>query len=370
MSAYVSHRETPVQAASNYYYRTQQHVQAQPRVPTILRDNYERSSSIARYETAWPDRNPGWYTECTHLNRMVLSLRSGIHSDISWALERLCRLAQNERFELKDYPGLLDGLFDWPEWYINQGYKELTDDHALFSPPRDFAAHYRYALESLCVLRCAIMEQKNAIMVSEHAHTLPLILTGLENLDFTKDQNQEPLLHLLEIFQVLASNLSVSASVAEKSNPIVPLNRIISKSNNRSLIIAAFTSMNSVLSHPQNAIHLGKASDALTAAIKYLPLLVDKPLVGASLEHIYIHVSNPASARAFLLHPQLPNLLKILSSMIITEQRWTVEDVSIDLTKPQRSLPLDPRAWSNYEMPTAEFEEIRVKEEPKRCHEW
>lgn len=369
MSAYVGHRETPVQVAPNYYYRPQQ-LGVSPRQPTILRDNYERSSSIARYETAWPDRNPGWYTECTHLNRMVLSLRSGIHSDIAWALERLCRLAQNERFDLKDYPGLLDGLFDWPEWYVNQGYKELTDDHSLFSPPRDFAAHHRYALESLCVLRCAIMEQKNAIMVSEHAHTLPLILTALENLDFTKDQNQEPLLHLLEIFQVLASNLCVSASVHDKSNPIVPLNKIISKSNNRSLIIAAFTSINSVLSHPQNAIHLGKAADALSAAIRYLPLLVDKPLIGASLEHIYIHVSNPASARAFLLHPQLPNLLKVLSSMIITEQRWTVEDVSIDLTKPQRSLPLDPRAWSNYEMPKAEFDEILVKEEPKRCHEW
>ncbi|EFI28679.1 hypothetical protein CC1G_13706 [Coprinopsis cinerea okayama7 len=339
--------------AASYYYRPTQAAAPAPRPVANVRDDYER-----------------WYTETSSTNRMSLSLRSGIHSEVSWALERLCRLAYNEQFSLNSYPGLIDGLFDWPEWYVTEGYKYATDDNLLFSPPPEHASRYRYAMESMFIMRNAVLNDHNARELAQHSHSLPLILKALENLDFTKDPNQEFLLHILDVFQVLAPNLVIIPSVPDSLNPIIPLNRIVSKSQNRSLVISAFLGLNAVLSHPSNVFHLSKASGALSTAILYLPLFVDKPLLEAALEHIYIHISNPSAARAFLLDPQLPNTLKVLCSLLLAEQAHLEEKVNIDITRPSHTVASNALAARDYELTKEELEEVLPKPEPQRCYDW
>ena len=302
---------------------------------------------------------------------MSLSLRSGILSEVAWALDRLCRLAHNDHFSFKAYPGLIDGLFDWPEWYVNEGYKEATDEQELFSPPRDFIAKQRYALESLFILRNGALQEANAQELQNHSHTLSLILNGLHNLDFNKDQHQEALLHIIDIFHGLAPNLLINESVPDCSNPIIPLKKIVSESKNRSLIIGAFNSLNGILSHPGNALHFSRTSESLTAAIRYLPLFMDKVLLESALEHIYIHVAHPATARALLLHPQLASLLKVLSSLILSEQQSTEERVTMDITPPHRTAPATTAMTArNYEIPAEELNTLGASSEPHRCYEW
>ena len=41
--------------------------------------------------------------EGTNNNRMLLAIRSGILPEIGWALDRLCRLAQNDQFFIHVY---------------------------------------------------------------------------------------------------------------------------------------------------------------------------------------------------------------------------------------------------------------------------
>ncbi|RXW24004.1 hypothetical protein EST38_g1840 [Candolleomyces aberdarensis] len=350
---YAARRATPQQAV-NYFYRPGGTAPTPQRPVADVRDDYER-----------------WYTEAIPNNRMSLSLRSGILSEVAWALDRLCRLAHNDHFSFKAYPGLIDGLFDWPEWYVNEGYKEATDEQELFSPSRDFVAKQRYALESLFILKNGALQEANAQELQNHSHTLSLILNGLHNLDFNKDQHQEALLHIIDIFHGLAPNLLINESVPDCSNPIIPLKRIVFESKNRSLIIGGFNSLNGILSHPGNALHFSRTSESLNAAIRYLPLFMDKQLLESALEHIYIHVAHSATARALLLHPQFASLLKVLCSLILSEQQSTEEKVTMDITPPHRTAPATTAMTArNYEIPAEELNALGNSNEPHRCYEW
>ncbi|KAF6766656.1 hypothetical protein DFP72DRAFT_997716 [Ephemerocybe angulata] len=349
MSAYVN-RGTPQQA---YYHRPGQYTAPAPQRPVAnVKDDYER-----------------WYTEILPNNRMALSVRSGIHSEVAWALDRLCRLGGNEQFSYRSYPGLIDGLFDWPEWYVNEGYKEVNESQELFGPSKDFDAQHRFALESLLILRNIALQDPTELQ--NHSHTISLILNGLHNLDFTKDKNQEALLHIIDIFQGLAGNLLINASVPDYSNPIIPLTKIIAHSKNRSLIIAAFNALTGVLSHPGNALHFSRTKESLGAAIRYLPLFVDKALLEPCLEHIYIHVAHPSSARVFLLNPELSSVLKVLCSLVLSEQQATQEKVTLDITPQYRTVNLNSGTTArNYELTAEDLENLSKSSEPHRCYEW
>ena len=311
----------------------------------------------------------GWYTEATPSNRMALSVRSGIHSEVAWALDRLVRLGGNEQFSYKSYPGLIDGLFDWPEWYVTQGYKQLDEKTQLFGPSKEFLAQHRFALESLLILRNISLQDQAEL--ASHSHTLSLLLNGLNNLDFTKDENQEALLHIIDIFQSLAHSLYINEGVPDISNPIVPLKRIVSKSTNRSIVIAAFGALTGVLSHPSNTLHFARTSESLNAAIRYLPLFMDRALVEPCLEHLYIHFAHPGTARTFLLNPELPSVLRVLCSLVLAEQHSTEEKVTLDITPPFRTVAATSTTTArNYELTSEDMSVLSKSAEPHRCYEW
>ncbi|KAF8167627.1 hypothetical protein B0H34DRAFT_646276 [Crassisporium funariophilum] len=337
-------------AAPQNYYRTPSY--AQPPRPDV-RDDYER-----------------WYTETVPNNRMSLSLRSGIHSEVSWALDRLCRLVHNEQFVFTSFPGVIEGLFDWPEWYVNEGYKLASDSHNLFSVPPETARQRRYALECLFVLRNAALQEPNAQELAHHSHTIPLVLNALNNLGHTRDENTEALLHVIDIFHVVASNLTVHRAVSPKSNPILPLLRIASQSSNRTMIIAALTALTALFSNPANGAHLQSNSPALSTSIRYLPLFIDKPLIDACLNYLYIHVSHPPMARAFLLQPEMPSVLKVLVSLLLHEQHTLEEKVTLDVTGTIHTVPSTSQVTRDHELTKEELDGLLEKSEPQRCYEW
>lgn len=300
---------------------------------------------------------------------MALSVRSGIHSEVAWALDRLVRLGGNEQFSYKSYPGLIDGLFDWPEWYVTEGYKQIDETTQLFGPSKEFLAQHRFALESLLILRNISLHDQAEL--ASHSHTLPLLLNGLNNLDFARDENQEALLHIIDIFQSLATSLYIHEAVPDSSNPIVPLKKIVSESTNRSLIIAALGALTGILSLPKNALHFARTTESLQAAIRYLPLFMDRALVEPCLEHLYIHFAHPAAARAFLLNPELPSVLRVLCSLILAEQHSTEEKVTLDVTPPFRTVTASSTMTArNYELTSEDMNILSKSAEPHRCYEW
>ncbi|KAM6498546.1 hypothetical protein JOM56_006494 [Amanita muscaria] len=335
------------------YYRQSAYgaTQAQVQRPgPDVRDDYER-----------------WYTETVPSNRMALSLRSSIHSEIAWSLDRLCRLCHNEQFLLRSIPGLIDGLFEWPEWYTSEGYKAISNDNNLFSPSPEHVRQCRFALESLFVLRNSALNDSNAWEICNHSHTLPLVLNALHNLDPEHDENMEFLLYCMDLIPMIATRLQLNAI---NPNPLPPLLRIISRTKDRALIIAVLTILCLIFSNHANSSALSPTSPALTASIRYLPLLIDKPLLDACLNYLYAHITHMSMARAFLLHPEMPSVLKLLVNVLLAEQPALEEKVTVDITGTVQTVPSTQLSSRNHELTKEELDSLVELPEPQRCYDW
>ncbi|KAF9814517.1 hypothetical protein IEO21_05068 [Rhodonia placenta] len=310
-----------------------------------------------------------WYTEASPSNRMLLSLRSEIDSEISWALDRLCRLCNNEQFLLRAIPGLTDALFEWPVWYVEVGSAQLTPPATLFSLPPEWDRKRRHALESLFILRNAAINEPNAQELSQHRRTRPLILLALHYIPPTTDANSEFIMYIIEILQAISPTLILPPPDAPNlANPMSPLRDIAGKSTNRSLIVAALTTLNLLLSNPANVVHLTEDSPALDAAVRYLPLFSDKALVEASMNYLYAHLSHPPMTKAFLLHPRMPGTLRVLVSLLLSEQ--VEETVALDISGSVQTVPAQTIAVKDHELTHEEMDRLVGLSEPQRCYEW
>jgi chromatin structure-remodeling complex subunit RSC9 len=353
---------------------------------------------------------------------MLLALRSGIDSEIGWALDRLCRLCNNEQFLLNAIPGLTDALFEWPEWFIEEHRRLATEaaegweggsrrlrTGALFSLTGERKRKIRHALESIFILRNSALNEPNARELASHKKTKQLVLDALRylaptvlgrtleeseepsleelalegnmqglasNWDEDPDSTEEFLLHAVELLQEIAptfilpppSHFDFSSSPSAAQNPAPTLAKIANVTNNRTLIIASLTTLTALLSNIANASHLSASSPALIASIRYLPLFNDKPLLDACLNYLYGHLSHPPIANAFLLHPDMPSMLRLLVSFIISEQ--VDETATVDITAPKRLAPSVRHRLVNYELMGEELERIGVMPEPERCYQW
>ncbi len=312
----------------------------------------------------------GWYSEVLPNNRMALSVRSGIHSEIGWALNRLCHLSLNEGFYLASIPGLMDSLFVWPEWYISEGHKHFADKDVLFSPSLDVAREHRFALESLFIFRNAVLLEQNARDLATHSRTLPFILKALHNLDHSRDEDIEFLQHTLDIFNVAAATYYVVSPHNPAMNPFPPLFDIVSKSSNRTTIIVVLTTLTALFSNPVNGVYLKSDSPALTASIRYLPLFNDKQLIDACLNYLYAHMAHPSMARAFLFHPDMPRVLKVLASLLLHEQHGLEKPFTLDITGAIHTVPSSSQPTRDHELTNEELESLVAKPEPQRCYDW
>ncbi|KAJ3829830.1 hypothetical protein EV361DRAFT_876492 [Lentinula raphanica] len=316
------------------------------------------------------DDHERWYTEVTANNRMRLSLLSGIDGEVSWALNRLVRLCRNEDFRLRQIPGLMEALFEWPEWFSTTGYKEYTNLHSVFAPPITLSLHRQHAIMSAFVLRnAALIDDHNARAIAEFSRTIPLVLYSLHNLDFTLDINCEFLLYVLDIFLCVTPTFVLPLKSSKPtSSPLESLLRISSSSSNRSMIMAAFNALSSLFSNPQNAHHLSPTSPTLSACIRYLPLYTDKPLLEGSLSYLYAHLSHPAMSKAFLLHPDMPSVLRILITLLLVEQMQ--ETVTVDIAGDYHTVPSAVLNTKDHELSQAELDGLLALPEPKRCFDW
>ncbi|THG95396.1 hypothetical protein EW145_g7966, partial [Phellinidium pouzarii] len=286
-------------------------------------------------------RRAGWYTESSPTNRMLLALRSGLDSEVGWALERLCRLSFNEQFTLASIPGLTDALFEWPEWFL--------DEYANGSKN----------------------EQKSLAHTRARA---PLLSRALTALAPHTDDHTQFVLYALDLLQALAGTYVLppprSGSGTDDGLPsLVPaLERLAEGSSNRAVIVGALTALTMLLGVQQNATHNTATSPALTACIRYLPLFQDSALVDTCLNFFYVHLSYPPMTRAFLLHPDMPNVVKLLAAYIISQQ--VEETRTIDITGPIHTVPVVKVQSIPYELTNEEKERIGTLPEPERCFEW
>ncbi|KAF8349651.1 hypothetical protein F5887DRAFT_941787 [Amanita rubescens] len=133
-----------------------------------------------------------------------------------------------------------------------------------------------------------------------------------------------------------------------KPNPLPPLLQIASQTKDRHYVNVSCPS----------------------ASIRYLPLVVDRPLVDASLNYLYTHISHVSMARAFLLHPEMPRVLKLLVNVLIAEQPSLQEKVTLDVTGSIQTVPSGHLSTRNHELTKEELDALIELPEPQRCYDW
>ncbi|KAI0031414.1 hypothetical protein K488DRAFT_86847 [Vararia minispora EC-137] len=309
-----------------------------------------------------------WYMETVSTNRMMLSLRSGILMETAWALDRLCRLCINDQFHFRAIPGLMDVLFDWPEWYIAQASEGGSDRLMLFAPDQEEQRKQRFALDSLFIMRNAALVATNGLDIAAHKKTKPLILSALHTLRPVNDMDSEFLMLSIDLLHLVAPSWVVPANCTADTNPVSPLVEIVGRSSNRSLIISSLWALHLLFSTPANAVHLSPDSPALEASLRFLPLLSDKPLADACVNYLYTHLSHPPMARAFLLHTSLSTTLKLLVNQIISEQ--LLENVSVTVGKPTETVSSIAMTTKPRDLTAEELNILLAMQEPERCSEW
>jgi chromatin structure-remodeling complex subunit RSC9 len=311
----------------------------------------------------------GWYTERVPTNRMSLSLQSGIESEVSWALDRLCRVSGNDQFLAKPILGLADALYVWPEWYIQEGHDLCRQARTCFSVPRELERKRRNALESLFVLRCLAANEQNTHYLATHARTLPFLLSSLHAIDPSLDENSEFTLLTIEYFQLVAPQFVIpSSSTASSANPLQPLQAVAVNSTNRPTIIAAFNALTSLLTNPRNSTHVKFESPCLEKCLQYLPLIQDQPLMEACLDFLYSQLASPPIAQAFLLRDDMSTVLRLLIMQIHKQQ--VEESATIDVLGPVSSVPWDAVPTRPHDLTPEELRTILPMTEPERCLQW
>lgn len=301
---------------------------------------------------------------------MVLALSSGIDSEIGWALDRLCRLCNNERFILKEIPGLTEALFEWPFWFVKDGSRDLCAKSAMFALSREEERWIRHAQESMFILRNSAVNGPNAQELVGRRATQELILLSLHRLEPDTDANVEFLLNVVDLLQSIASGSVLPPPDSHIfANPVPPLLRLAGTSTNRSLIFSSLTTLNLLFANPPNMVHLTPDSPALAAAIRYLPLFSDKQLVDACLNYLYTHLSYTPMSKAFLLHPELAPTLRLLVLHLLSEQK-NEEIVTLEVPEPVFTAPAEVEALSEHELTQEELDYLLPLPEPQRCFEW
>jgi len=298
---------------------------------------------------------------------MVLSLRCDIQTEIGWALDRLHRLCTNDQFILKTIPGLTEALFEWPEWYVKEGHRE-SEQYPFFTMSVEGERKRRHAAESLFILRNSAMNEPNAQELMNHSRTLPLLFGAVTNLDPNAEANGEFLLNTIELLQAISQRVVLPQSSLDDKNPLAALLHIVDQSSNRSLIVATLTLLGQLFSNSANLSRLEADSPALSASLRYLPLFADKALVEASLNYLYAHFSHPPMVKAFFHHRLMSGTLRILVSLLLSEQ--AEETVSLDIPVSVRTIPAVTMVTPDHDLTKEELDHLLPLGEPQRCYDW
>jgi chromatin structure-remodeling complex subunit RSC9 len=327
-----------------------------------------------------------WYLENDVSNRMVLSLRSGIPGEVGWALTRLGTLAHQwgNRFSFQNMPGSLDALFAVANWYIEHVATRSAEE-TLFSTDKGTWTRRTHALEALLVLRNSALEDTNLRPIVQHPYTVAFIRDALCNLR-PAESHAEFITYTLDLLHTIGPHIvlpppsndegarrqsSRRKSKLRHEKVLVPVSRIseiAATSDDRALIIASLSALTALFSVPENTPHIESCSQALDAALCYLPLTQDKPLLTTSLDYLFTHLSYAPVSKLFLMSPQMPEAVKLLVAVLRLEQR---EEYRSQELPPLPVLAITaPPTHKDYQLSLEELQKLIPIPEPARSIQW
>ncbi|CUA71735.1 chromatin structure-remodeling complex subunit RSC9 [Rhizoctonia solani] len=276
-------------------------------------------------------------------------------------------------------PGSVDALFALADWYIDNISSNPNSD--VFSPDKDIWTHRAHALEALLILRNSALEESNMRPILEHPYLVPFIRNALSKLQ-PAESHAEFVVYTLDILQALGPHLVLPPPPSEESikrrkkklkheNPLVPVARIseiAATSDDRALILSALSALAALFSVPENTPHIESCSQALDAALRYLPLTQDRPLITTSLDYLFAHLSYAPVCKVFLMSPQMPETVKLLVAILRLEQREEIRNHDLPPAPAPANAP--PPTHKDYQLSIDELQKLVPISEPNRSIQW
>lgn len=294
---------------------------------------------------------------------MVLALECGIISEVSWSLNRLLRLSASDKFVIGMFPTLPDLLSQWPEWFL----EHYTDeDSVLFSPSPTYNINRRLALNSLLVLKNAAMGDEGAGVEARNPRIRSLLFRIMDEFQAPTDSTLEFLLSAMDIFRYTVQKWPA----APTKQQIETLVKIIGHSNDRAILVSGWHALHNLLDTFTTMLLVTPDSEALNAAIRALPVHIDQALTAAALDYILAHVSHPSLAKAFLHHPNMPQVLRVLAHQLLHDQAKLIENVTTMLGAPPKTVIAQNNAIWMLELSREELDELSTLTEPSRVTKW
>lgn len=299
-------------------------------------------------------------------NRLTLSIKSGIPSEIDWALEKLVRISSIDPDLLKftEYHGLLDALIGLIEAFLDWRSKSNQLGELYWWDKHEEKENLgRRACEAaLCIRNISSIDPTPLNKSRRVLRMITDVLEEGERAGSEGDELTEMRLYLLDVLELLGKDTSLALSnrhtfkstrirTNDPSSPSVrlyPLLVSLTRSTDRALVLAAYRSLVS-LAHSES-----ESSKALTAtstypliyprtstfhhphpidtAIELLPL-ADSELRTLLLDYIYEHTLFPSNAIQLCIRPDLLTILRMIAgSLHVSAQR---EQLTLLLPMPQ-----------------------------------
>jgi chromatin structure-remodeling complex subunit RSC9 len=193
-----------------------------------------------------------------------------------------------------------------------------------------------------------------------------LIFDTLEKFQVPNDSKLEFLLTALDLFRYTIRHWPAPPTPQQ----VQCLVAIVGLSQDRAILISGWYGLHNLLDTFTTVMHVTPTSEALEAAIRVLPLHIDPHLVGAALDYILAHISNPSLAKAFLHHKDMPQVLKLLAHQLLWDQNKVLESITVTIGVPPKTAIAQNNAIGMLELTKEELDELAPLTEPSRVTKW
>lgn len=320
------------------------------------------------------------YLEPGPSNRLVLSLRSCVPSEVDFALERLIQVSSidPDLLRFNEFPGLLDGLVSLVRDYLDRrkedrqaGVHHLVAA-GLHAEARDISR--RRACEASLILRNLALEKKSFDPILESRRLRRLIVDVLDEGELDGPEGEETTelrLYLLELVELIGEHVALAipghsiplgadaSDDAPQPKPepldapsvrLFPLLVNLAASQDRALVLSAFRCLTALslneksdqvfalLTYTHLAPQPKPSPHPVETAIRLLPL-GDAELTSVVLDFLYQHTLLPSNAALFCTRPELVAILKLVCQKF--ELGAKIEQVETEIL----STPSDAANW-------------------------
>lgn len=300
------------------------------------------------------------------MTRITMALRSGLPSELDWALTALLQLScQNPQlFQLKRYPDLLSAIVDRIQdaWFFTSLDTSKVSPLVNLNLSDEQDRELQMILEAVLILRNASLDPENGQYLAYDSRCREVIEKGLALPD-SIDIFVEFRLYCIEMAESVCFHITPESADTPLFNAIL---NIVSTSEDRGFIIPALRALSRLLIRDERNIVRELPSKVLNHISSFL-LVDDDELISAALDFFYQFTSHSSNVSRIVDDDS--NLRGTCTTHLVRLLTHRLEEPEADYIRlPRRTdkpIPVEPPR-----IPDDILEELLTFDEPDRATHW